>query len=224
MAIVTSIIGKSGSGKSTSMEKIIQDKNVIVIRPSKKPFPWKNTPELQKVIKKWDKEKKEGSYIFSDNSDFMIQAMKLYTETYGKKIIIIEDSTFVMTNYFMETALETGFTKFTQNALNYFNIIKAAEELDEDVRVYFINHIEEDANGFKKVKTIGKMLDEKIDIPSLLTIVLESQIIDGKHYFMTNKKSGMDIAKSPKDMFKDIAIPNDLQLVDEAIKEYYGIK
>jgi len=224
MAIVTSIIGKSGSGKSTSMEKILQNKDTIVIRPSKKPFPWKNTPELRQKIKKWDKEKKEGSYVFSDNPDFMVQAMKLYTETYGKKVVIIEDSTFVMTNYFMDTALETGFTKFTQNALNYFNIIKAAEELDEDVRVYLINHIEEDTNGFKKVKTIGKMLDEKIDIPSLLTIVLEAQIVDGKHYFMTNKKNGMDIAKSPKDMFTDIAIPNDLQLVDNAIKEYYGIE
>ena len=224
MAIVTSIIGSSGSGKSTSMEEIIQRKDAIVIRPSKKPFPWKNTPELRKKITKWDKEKKTGSYIFSDDSNFMIGAMKLMTETYDKKIIIIEDSTFVMTNYFMATALETGFTKFTQNALNYFNIIKAAEELDEDVRVYLINHIEEDANGFKKVKTIGKMLDEKIDIPSLLTIVLEARVVDGKHMFITNKKSSMDIAKSPKDMFTEEAIPNDLLKVDEAIRDYYGIE
>jgi len=218
MAIVTSIIGPSGSGKSTSMKEIIQRDDVMIFRPSKKPFPFKVK------LKAWDKEKKEGSYIYSDDADFICGAMQVMTETYGKKIIIIEDSTFVMTNYFMATALEKGFDKFSQNALNYYNIIKAAENLAEDVRVYLINHIDEDANGFKKVKTIGKMLDEKVDIPSLLTIIIEAKVVDGKYIFQTNKKSGLDLAKSPQDMFPELEMPNDLTAIDNAIKEYYFIE
>ena len=109
-------------------------------------------------MEQWDKDKKKGQYIYSDNSDFIVAAMKKLSKENGKKLFIIEDSTFIMTNYFMETALETGFTKFTQNALNYFNVIKEAEGLDEDVRVYLVNHIDEDPNGFQKVKTIGKLL------------------------------------------------------------------
>jgi hypothetical protein len=147
---------------------------------------------------------------------------KMSTEN-GKKIFIIEDSTFFMTNYFMATALEVGYTKFTVNAQNYFNLIKAAENLDEDVRVYLINHIEDGSDGYQKVKTIGKLLDDKIDIPSLLTIVLSAGVVDGKHVFQTNKRNNMDIAKSPEGMFDQEYIPNDLQVVDDAIKSYYDL-
>ena len=216
MSIVTSILGKSGSGKSSSIRTLRNLDDVMIIRPSKKPFPFKNK------FKAWDKESASGNFFYTDKADAAIAVMKKMNEV-GKKIIIIEDSTFFMTNYFMETALETGFVKFTQNALNYFNIIKAAEDLDDDVRVYLINHIEEDANGFSKIKTIGKMLDEKIDIASLLTIVLEAKVIDGEHKFQTNKKSTMDISKSPMDMFENLYIDNDIQAVDDKIKEYYNI-
>ncbi len=172
----------------------------------------------------WDKDKKTGHYVYSDDANFTIAAMKKMTEENGKKIIIIEDSTFFMTNYFMETALEIGFTKFSVNAQNYFNIIKAAENLGEDVRVYLINHIEDGSDGYQKVKTIGKLLDDKIDIPSLLTIVLSASVVDGKHIFQTNKRTNMDIAKSPYQMFNEEYIDNDLQLVDDTIKDYYDIK
>ena len=191
--------------------------NMMIIRPSKKPFPFKNK------LKKWDKETQKGHYFYTEDSATAIAAMKKAEEV-GKKIIIIEDSTFFMTSYFMATALEVGFTKFSVNAMNYYGIIKAAENLGDDVRVYLINHIDEDPNGFIKVKTIGKMLDEKIDIPSLLTIVLHAQISDGVHRFKTNKKTPFDIAKSPEDMFEDEFIENDLSIVDAAICEYYDIE
>jgi len=219
MAIVTSIVGKSGSGKTTAMRTLTNLDEIFIIRPSKKPFPFKAGK-----FKAWDKETKSGQYIYTDDAGFAIAAMQKMVEENGKKVIIIEDSTFFMTNYFMATAMETGFSKFTQNALNYFNIIKAAENLPEDVRVYLINHIEDGADGFQKVKTIGKLLDEKIDIPSLLTVVLHATVSDGKHMFQTNKKTSMDIAKSPIDMFDAEYIDNDLQVVDDAIKEFYGIE
>jgi len=220
MGIVTSIVGPSGSGKSSSFRTIPEEDydKLMIIRTSKKPFP------LKGKFKLWDKDKKKGQYIYTDNSAFIIAAMKKLSEENGKKIFIIEDSTFVMTNYFMETALDKGFEKFNHLALNYFNLVKAAEDLEEDVRIYLINHIDEDANGFKKVKTIGKMLDEKIDIPSLLTIVIESKVIDGEHVFVTNKTSSLDIAKSPMEMFDELKIPNDLKLVDKTICSYYGIE
>jgi len=217
MGIVTSLIGKTGSGKSSSIRTIENIDEMMIIRPSRKPFPFKNN------LKQWDKDTGKGHYIYTDDSDLIIAILKKLSEQHGKKIFIIEDSTFIMTNYFMETALEKGFEKFNILALNYFNIIKAAERLDEDIRVYLVNHIDEDANGFQKVKTIGKLLDEKIDIPSLLTIVLEAKVNDGNYVFQTNKRSGMDIAKSPMGMFEEEFIPNDLQLVDNTIKEYYNI-
>ncbi len=189
----------------------------MIIRTSKKPFPFKND------FKQWDKETQSGQYVYSSDSNFISQAIKKFSKENNKKLFIIEDSTFVMTDYFMETALEKGFEKFNVLALNYFNLIKAAENLDDDVRVYLVNHIDEDASGYQKVKTIGKLLDEKIDIPSLLTIVLEAKVLDGKHVFQTNKQTGMDIAKSPIDMFDEPFVPNDLKAVDKKICEFYNI-
>jgi len=111
--------------------------------------------------------------------------------------------------------------KFVENSLGYYNIIKHAETLPDDVIVYLINHIEDDTNGFKKFKTIGKMLDEKVDLSSLFTIVLEAKIVEKKHSFQTNKVTDFDLAKSPMDMFDDLFIENDLSEVDAAIRDYY---
>jgi len=219
MAIVTSIIGKSGSGKSSSFKGLKNKDEVLIIKPSGKPFPFKGG-----IFKPWDKDKKEGQVVQTNDATFAVAAMQKLVKENGKKLIIIEDSTFFMTDYFMKTALEKGFDKFNQLALLYFNLIKGAEALPDDVRVYLVNHIEDGADGYQKVKTIGKLLDEKIDIPSLLTIVLSATVVDGKHMFQTNKRSNMDIAKSPQEMFSSEYIPNDLQAVDDAIKDYYEIK
>lgn len=86
-----------------------------------------------------------------------------------------------------------------------------------------MNHVESDANGETKVKTIGKMLDEKVDIPSFLTVCLgASKNKDG--YKFRTQTTGKDFYKSPEDMFKDELIDNDLKIVDDTIKEYYGIE
>lgn len=215
MASVISIIGSSGSGKSTSMRDVIGTEHCIVFRLSPKPFPFR------KKLTPWDAKTKTGDYVMIPDYDYAIQALSIMGNTYGKKIIIIEDSTFFMTQHFMATAKEVGFEKFTNNALGYYNIIKAAEALPEDCNVYLVNHIEEDASGLKKVKTIGKMLDDKVDIPSLLTIALEARFVGKKYIFETNKTAEKDLSKSPMDMFKSQRIPNDLAMVDNSIREYY---
>lgn len=89
--------------------------------------------------------------------------------------------------------------------------------------VYFLMHIEKDAEGREKAKTIGKMLDEKITLEGLFTIVLKTQVVDGKYTFRT-QNSGNDTVKSPMGMFAEVEIDNDLKAVDTAIREYYNLK
>ena len=121
MAIVTSISGFSGSGKTRStkglMDHYDMDK-VLIVRPSKKPISYKNKWKM------WDGTTKKGHFIYADTYADVTAAIIQFTQEYGKKIVIIEDSTFLMTKYFMDTALEVGFTKFTNNALGYYNLIK----------------------------------------------------------------------------------------------------
>jgi hypothetical protein len=216
MAIVVSLIGQSGTGKTYSMRNVVGSKNCMVLKPSGKPF------SFRKRLKSYDKKTKTGDFINTVDYSNTVALMKaLTTEPFNKKILIVEDATFWMTHFFMETISEKGYDKFSNNASGYYNLIKVAESLPDDVIVYFVNHIDEDQNGGKKIKTIGKMLDEKIDILSLITISLETKIKDKKYYYQTNKISSLDLCKSPVDMFKEVLIDNDLMKVDKAIREYY---
>ena len=82
----------------------------------------------------------------------------------------------------------------------------------------------EDVNEFGdiKPKTIGKMLDEKICLEGLFTIVLRCVMSAGEHKFITQSDGGA-VSKSPMGMFADLSIDNDLLLVDNAIRDYYDI-
>jgi len=216
MAVVTIIIGKSGAGKTSSIRTMDGRDDVMIIRPSKKRL------QFRSGFKEWDADKSSGDMFFENIGTDVPYALETFAKR-GKKIIIIEDSTFYMTDFFMKRAKEKGFEKFTNLGSMYYNILKAAENLDEDIRVYIVNHIEDDASGYKKVKTIGKLLDDKLDIPALVGIVLEARIIQKKNVFQTNKETDFDISKTPLDMFMDKFIPNDLDMVDKTICEYYDI-
>ena len=95
-------------------------------------------------------------------------------------------------------------------------------KLPDDKIVYFLHHTETDANGREKAKTIGRMLDEKITVEGMFTIVLKTVVQDGKYLFQTHN-SGQDTVKSPMGMFEGDYIENDLAAVDKAIREYYDI-
>jgi hypothetical protein len=93
--------------------------------------------------------------------------------------------------------------------------------LPDDVTVYFLSHTQRDDEGHEKIKTMGKMLDEKITIEGLFTTVLKTSVQDGHYYFVT-QNNGMDTVKSPIGMFDTYAIDNDLKYVDEKIRNYYN--
>jgi hypothetical protein len=137
-------------------------------------------------------------------------------------IIVIDDMQYLLARQFMGRAKELGYQKFTDMALGYYNVINTLESMPDNKRVYFLSHIERDAQGNEKVKTIGKLLDEKITVEGLFTIVLKTKVMDNQYYFSTHN-SGNDTVKTPMGMFADDLIPNDLNAVDQAVCGYYGI-
>ena len=46
---------------------------------------------------------------------------------------------------------------------------------------------------------------------------------DGKEHKFKTATDGLDVCKTPIDMFENEYIDNDLKLVDDTICEYYGI-
>lgn len=202
MAIAVMIMGASGSGKSASMRNFKADE-LGVINVANKPLPFKSD------IKTYN----------SDRYEVIEQVLK----GAKTKSIVIDDSQYLMANEFMRRAGEIGYQKFTDIGKNFWALIDMINhELPEDVIVYFMHHSELDANGNEKAKTIGRMLDEKITVEGLFTIVLKTEVVDGRYLFST-RTSGADSVKSPMGMFEEALIDNDLKQVDETIRAFYQL-
>lgn len=203
MAIAVMIMGASGSGKSASMRNF-KGSELGVINVANKPLPFR-------------------SDIKTFNSDRYEQIEQVLKKASAKSLVI-DDSQYLMANEYMRRASENGFQKFTDIGRNFWALVDMINhELPEDVIVYFMQHTELDANGNEKAKTIGKLLDEKITLEGLFTIVLKTEVIDGRYMFAT-KTNGADTVKSPMGLFEDPLIDNDLKMVDEMIRDFYGLK
>lgn len=213
MSVATIIVGESGSGKSTSMQNMNADE-VLVIQAIRKPMPFK-----REGWKHYDKDKAPNGNIFvTDNPANIIKGMTVTQ----RPVIVIDDFQYILANEFMRRSGETGFGKFTDIGRNAWDIVNASITLPEDKRVYILAHSETTDAGRVKCKTIGKMLDEKITLEGMFTIVLRTIVRDGEFWFST-KNGGNDTVKSPIGLFADDFIPNDLKTVDEAICAYYEI-
>lgn len=202
MGVPVLILGESGSGKSASMRNF-KPGEVGIINVSGKPLPFRN--QLKTV-----------------NTDNYNSVVKNIIDAKAKALVI-DDAQYLMANEFMRTAKVTGYQKFTDLALNFWNLIQVVtNNLPPDKIVYFLAHVERDANGNEKMKTIGKLLDEKITIEGLFTIVLKT-VVQDRHYQFATQTNGQDTVKTPMGMFDDLLIENDLKMVDSTIREYYGI-
>ena len=136
---------------------------------------------------------------------------------------VIDDAQYLMAFESFDKANETGYGKFTIMAKNYEEMLRyIQEETDPNVIVYVLQHIDKDEDGKIKAKTLGKMLDQQLTVEGLFSIVLLAQTDGKRHYFIT-QSDGTNPCKSPMEMFDDIEIDNDLKMVDDAIREYYGL-
>ena len=203
MGIPVMILGESGTGKSASLRNF-QPGEVAIINVAGKPLPFRTRLK---------------TYI-SDDYNQVTAAIRGCVGK-GAKSIVIDDSQYLMADEFMRRAKENGFQKFTDIGKNYFDLISLVKTLPDDRIVYFLSHLTTDDQGRERCKTIGKLLDEKITVEGLFTIVLKTQVKDG-HYYFSTQNNGMDTVKSPIGMFEDSLTENDLKTIDLTIREYYN--
>jgi hypothetical protein len=213
MSTATLVIGQSGAGKSASMRNL-DASQTLLIQTVKKRLPFKSSEWAYRT-----QENPSGNIFVTDDSERMIALM---TKT-QRKVIVIDDYQYLLANEFMRRSAEVGFQKFTEIGKHAWDVLTAANNLPDDVRVYILTHSEQLESGHTKAKTIGRLLDEKITVEGLFTIVLKADVIDGEHSF-TTRNSGRDTVKAPMGLFAEDRIDNDLEAVDNAITEYYGIR
>ena len=209
MATIVLIMGKSGSGKSTALRNL-DPENVALINVLGKPLPFKGAGKFKSIQ--------------TDDYLKITSAIKRAS----KDIIVLDDVGYCLTNQFMRGHSSAGagngvFALYNKIGDSFWNLVEEARVLPDNKRVYFIMHEDQNEFGNVKPKTIGRMIDEKVCLEGMFTIVLRAMVKDGKHIF-TTQSDGMDVAKSPMGMFENAEIDNDLALVDKAICEYYEIK
>lgn len=213
MSITTLVLGESGTGKTASLRNM-KAADVLMIQVVKKPLPFRS--------KEWAYRNKDtcptGNMFVSDDWPTITHLVKKT----GRKVIVIDDFQYLLANEFMRRSEETGFSKFTEIGKHTWEMLRDLSNLPDDVRVYIPWHTDISESGKTKAKTIGKLLDEKITIEGLFTIVLRTAVHDGSYFFST-KNNGSDTVKTPMDLFDNDYIDNDLAKIDAQICEYYGI-
>ena len=197
------ILGRSGTGKSYSMRNFGKDE-FAVINVQGKILPFKGAGKI--------------TMVNCDDSSEIVTYINSYAKRF--KRIVVDDFQYVMANEFMRRAMERGYDKFTEIARHAWDIAECVRSLPQDVIVYIMCHTDTDAEGTERLKTIGKLLDEKIVLEGMSTIVLKTSVSDGKYCFLT-QNNGKDTTKSPAGMFPSYAIDNDLKYVDDKIRSYY---
>lgn len=203
MGIPVLVLGESGSGKSASLRNF-EPNDVSIFNVAAKPMPFRKKLPVKST---------------ADYNTIMqgISQSK-------KKSFVIDDSQYLLCFESFAKAKETGYGKFTDMALHFYNLVQfVIRQTPSDVIVYFLHHTETDSNtGKVKAKTLGKMLDSQLTLEGLFSIVLICET-DGKNHFFATQSDGNTPAKSPMEMFA-AAIDNDLKMVDQTIREYYEMK
>ena len=215
MALPVLILGRSGSGKTYSLKNFKADE-IGVISVEKGRLPFRSDIKTVKVPR-FENSADINTYAQANAAKYAwIEAVIQKSKS---KSIAIDDSQYLMVNELFDRSAEKGYDKYTQMAANFRSLIHFINDLEDDNKiVYFLHHSEADTDGREKVKTIGKMLDEKLTVEGCFDIVLFCQ----DHKFFT-QANGQSTAKSPEGMF-DLEIPNDLKAVDVTIREYYGME
>lgn len=217
MSYATLILGESGTGKTASLKNMDPTKTLL-IQPVRKPLPFRPKGWHEAIRDEETGRFGPGNIVVSCNPSEIC----LFMRKSKAEVIVIDDWQYILSFMYMAKRQETGFQKFTTIGGAGFDIVKLASELAPNKRVYVLAHTTKDDFGVTRIKTLGKLLDDKICVEGLFTVVLRTHVDQGKYTFST-QNDGYDTVKSPEGLFESPFIENDLHLVDAAICSYYGI-
>ena len=204
MGLPVLILGESGSGKSTSLRNFNKDE-LVIYNVAGKPLPFRGGTQL----------------LRADNVSYNTIMQNMSKKKF--RCYVIDDSQYLLAFELFGRVAEKTYDKFTEMAVHFYDLIQfVIRQMPPDCIVYFLHHTD-DIDGKVKAKTVGKMLNEKLTVEGLFSIVLMAKNLDGRYIFRTHS-DGRDTVKTPMDMFEQDEIDNDLKAVDAAIREYYSMK
>jgi len=221
------IIGPSGTGKSTSHENLPTESSVIFNTENKRlPFK-KNGLTIQGTLNTF--EEPDHRILIGNPKDSKVEGF-LQRALKAPKIEVISIDSF--TSWYesllayckKEHKNYEIYNHFNDEVARLMNLLK----IKNKNKIVFMTGIPENVDGVeglseRRLKVTGKQWEGLIEKEFTIVLYTRVRVVDGTTgYFFETQTDGITSAKSPKGMFKDRFIPNDLNIVVKAIKEYYS--
>lgn len=220
------IVGESGTGKSTSLRNL-NPETTFIISTTGKPLPFRAWKKKYIPIKIEGKNV-SGNYYVSSKWDQILKILQIIDKMMPHiKQVIIDDFQYVLSYEFVDRATEIGYTKFSELAQHAMEILRYSEKMRADCKMIFLTHSEnvgDNVNPKYVIKTVGKLLSEKVTLEGLFTYIFFTKVNEGDsgrmEYKLITNNDGSCVAKTSLGMFEDLEIDNDLDEIIKVIDAY----
>jgi hypothetical protein len=236
MAKLMFITGDYGVGKSYSLRNMPPSETLIInVNPTKE-LPFKdaytnytalnivnNTGNFAEIVND-----KSIQHLITNPEKLLGKNVEKSEVLSRFKYAVIDDTMFTQTREFMQTAKVKSYDKFVDMALNVFNIVEAVRKSPLEY-VILVLHTENVYNGNivigEKIKTVGKLTDDKVRLEGLTTISLRCGVEfldngEAYYHFITNRQPDI-LARSPFGML-ELKMDNDLYKVIQLADVFYN--
>lgn len=206
MARIILNVGKSGSGKSASLRNFANDEYAL-INVLGKDLPFRNSKK----------------FLATERYNDVQQAISAYVEK-GVKTIVIDDAGYLITRGLVESlGVKDSFVHFRKMATDFIDLVQFCTALpaENDVNIIFNMHEEVTDLNEVKVKTAGKMIDNVFVLEGYFSIVIRTLKTQDGHRFIL-RTNGLDVVKTPMEMFDKDSMDNDLKLFLGEVNKYYA--
>lgn len=216
------------SGKSSSLATLDpQETFIISCTPKQLSIPGFRKNYHKLVI---DKETKSvsGNWYFSNKFDQVNKILDIVNNKMPNiKVLVIDDSNYLLSDELMSRALEKGYDKHSELAMHYYSLIMKAMTMRDDLTLVFISHIVNDGTDMDpryKLFTTGKLLDRSVNIDGLFNYLLYAEKIIGNDdsisYKFRTRSLGPDTCRCPSGCFEDLYIEPDMKAVIDTINKF----
>lgn len=220
------IVGESGTGKSTSLRNL-NPEETFIISTTGKPLPFRGWKKKYIPIK-INNDGITGNYFTSSKWDQIIKILQIIDKKMPHiKQVIVDDFQYVLSYEFVDRATEAGYGKFSELAQHAMEILRYAEKMRENCKMIFLTHSEnvgDVMNPKYVIKTVGKLLAEKVTLEGLFTYIFFTRVSEGDEgrmqYKLLTNSDGTCVAKTSLGMFEEMEIDNDLEEIIKVIDEY----
>lgn len=204
MAIPVLILGPSGSGKTYALRNLPNDAyGLIECEKNMLPF--------------------RGGKKFARTKDFnqLAQIVAAYAERYP--IVVVDDFGYCITDIYMrgswgDERYHDQFEVYKEIAGRVYRFVEFVNDLPGEVIVYLVMHTDSDAAGNTIPATVGKLLNEKVNLLGMVNVCVLSECKAGEYRFVVD---GKPPAKSCG-AFDTPEIPNDVAVLDAGLREFMG--